>query len=161
MLSFILHIQSHICTQMQSIYAQKPTDELFYALFLGKPMQVFLIIQSKLQLPDTHTVQCHSVIRPLVSPRGWAVRSCQPHGTGRAWVGLGWRGLAWYMASPALASAAPWHCLLVPLDAHAVPPDVLGAPPAPGSATQRGGLSVGRAPPQRRGCVRRTVARLH
>lgn len=81
---------------MQSIYAQKPTDELFYALFLGKPMQVFLIIQSKLQLPDTHTVQCHSVTRPLVSPRGWAVRSCQPHGTGRDGLGLGWAGVAWH-----------------------------------------------------------------
>lgn len=59
-------------------------------------MQVFLIIQSKLQLPDTHTVQCHSVIRPLVSPRGWAVRSCQPHGTGRDGLGLGWAGVSWH-----------------------------------------------------------------
>lgn len=30
---------------------------VIYTQFFGKPMQVFLIIQAKLQLPDTHTVQ--------------------------------------------------------------------------------------------------------
>lgn len=75
----------HLCTKTHS--------QVIYTLFLEKPMQVFLIIQAKLQLLDTHTVQCHLVSQTLVSPRGLAVRSCQPHRTGRAWAGVACHGI--------------------------------------------------------------------
>lgn len=72
--------------------------------FLGQPMQVF---QAKLQLADTHTVQCHPVAQPRLSM--WV-------GSRVVTVSRDVPGVAWHgMASPALASAAPWHCPPVPL----------------------------------------------
>lgn len=140
----------HLCTKTHSW--------VIYTQLLGKPMQVFLIIQAKLQLPDTHTVQCHSVSQPLVSVRGWAISLCQPHKTGWDWACVAWHDI-W--RHPPQHQLPPGTVPLCPLMPTLFPPDVLGAPTAPGSVTQRRGLSVGRAPPQRRGCVRRTVARLH